>query len=162
MQVIANQFIWRQILWQTLLTWGILLGLDLLSYVLFRAGVLYGNVLSDVTSFIFLTGLIAMVQGCLIGFKKGYSVWILPVVFVLIQMVDIITLLFSTDPVLVDWSDELLALKGFLLCPYMSFHYDFQSENLLSLRNFLWCFKWSFSIGLYYWLVFFSVRRIIQ
>ena len=153
---------WKRILYQTLLTWGILLGLDLLSSVLSRRGILEADVLSDVTSFVMMTGLIAVIQGCLVGFRKMYALVILPLLFVFIQLNLVVTLFTSTDPLLPEMSDELIALNGFLLCPFVTFHWPLRGDDPVSWNNILWCLKWTVFIGLYYWLVFLSVRRIMQ
>ena len=153
---------WKRILYQTLLTWGILLGLDLLSSVLSRRGILEADVLSDVTSFVMMTGLIAVIQGCLVGFRKMYALVILPLLFVFIQLNLVVTLFTSTDPFLPEMSDELIALNGFLLCPFVAFHWPLRGDDPVSWNNILWCLKWTVFIGLYYWLVFLSVRRIMQ
>ena len=153
---------WKRILCQTLLTWVILLGLDLISSVLSRVGILYGDVLSDVAGFVLMTGLIAVIQGCLVGFRKMYALAILPLLIVFVQLNLVITLFTSTDPFLPEMSDELIALNGFLLCPFVSFHWPLQWDNPVSWNNLLWCLKWTVFIGLYYWLVFFSVRRVMQ
>ena len=153
---------WKRILCQTLLTWAILLGLDLISSVLSRRGILNADVLSDVTSFVMMTGLIAVIQGCLVGFKKMYALAILPLLFVFVQLDLVITLFTSTDPLLPEMSDELIALNGFLLCPFVTFHWPLQWDEPVSWNNILWCLKWTVFIGFYYWLVFFSVRRIMQ
>ena len=121
---------WKRILYQTLLTWGILLGLDLLSSVLSRRGILEADVLSDVTSFVMMTGLIAVIQGCLVGFRKMYALVILPLLFVFIQLNLVVTLFTSTDPFLPEMSDELIALNGFLLCPFVAFHWPLRGMIL--------------------------------
>ena len=153
---------WKRILCQTLLTWGILLGLDLISSGLFRRGILEADVLSDVTSFVMMTGLIAVIQGCLVGFRKMYALAVLPLLFVFTQLCFVVTLFTSTDPFLPEMSDGLIALNGFLLCPFVTFHCPLRWDDPVSWNNILWCLKWTVFIGLYYWLVFFSVRRIMQ
>ena len=156
----------KKLLLPTFILWSVLIGLDSLSFLPFKVGLLLHNVFVNGSGVFLVSTVVAILQGCLIRFEKWYSFIILPIVFILIQTVDILIISYSTDSFIPEMCSELIVIRGFLLCPYVELVHplagSFQWEGPLTFNQIVWCFQYSVFIGLYYFIVFCFVKQLIR
>ena len=158
----------KRIVFQSLLVWCVLIVMDLLSSIFSMMGLLNNNILDVLDGFWGIaqfTGLFAIIQGGIIGFKKKYSITILPLLILLIQLDLIITMKVSQDPYLPSMAYELLSLLGFAVCPYSEILYKlvgpFSLTSPLSANQLIWCFQYTFFIGLYVFVILLVTKKIL-
>ena len=156
----------KKLLLQSFILWGVLIGLDVLSFFPFKVGLLLHNVFVNGSGVFLVSTSVAILQGCLIRFEKWYSFIILPIVFVLIQAVDILIVSYSTDPFMPEICSELIVMRGFLLCPYVELVHSlagsFQWKGPLTFNRIVWCYQYSVFIGLYYFIVFCIAKQLTR
>lgn len=147
---------------QTLLIWFLLYFFDMLS-VFFSIEM--SDIISDlggIVTFFVYTGLIAIIQGCLIGFRKKYSTIILPVFVVLINFSIIISLLNDN----LDTLDARMVMHfifGFGVCPYINLPDIVLGLSLpLSGSQWMLCIFYIIAVGLYLFAIFFLVKKIMD
>lgn len=158
-QIIRQIF---RIIAQTLILWIILSTLNMLSAILSLKGLLFESVLDDVGGTLIVTGIIAVIQGSLIGFRKKSSIIILPLFITLIQLSMIISSI-NKVPGPLDMTYEVVSLWGFLFCPYVEI---FKIEpgllnTPLAANQIVWCFQNSIFIGLYLFAIFWVTKNIM-
>jgi len=147
---------------QTLLIWFLLYFFDMLSAVFsWELSEFLLDSVGIVLYFVF-SGVVAIIQGCLIGFRKKYSTIILPVFVVLINFSIIISLLNDN----LDTLDARMVMHfifGFGVCPYINLPDIVLGLSLpLSGSQWMLCIFYIIAVGLYLFAIFFLVKKIMD
>lgn len=146
---------------QTLLIWFLLYFFDMLSAVFsWELSEFLLDSVGIVLYFVF-SGVVAIIQGCLIGFRKKYSTIILPVFVVLINFSIIISLLNDN----LDTLDARMVMHfifGFGVCPYINLPDIVLGLSLpFSGSQWIWCLNYTIAVGLYLFVIFFIVEKMM-
>lgn len=146
---------------QTLLIWFLLYFFDMLSAVFsWELSEFLLDSVGIVLYFVF-SGVVAIIQGCLIGFRKKYSTIILPVFVTLIDISMIISMLnLSVDYYGV--RRDILFWVGDMSCSYSGLSDIVPDMSLpFSGSQWIWCLNYTIAVGLYLFVIFFIVEKMM-